>query len=109
MTGGTLAARSLRFHWRAHLGVLLGATLSTAILVGALAVGDSVRESLRGMALARIGNVQLALNSQNRFFRLDLADAISSELRAPVAPVILLRGTAGNGDLRAGRVQVVGV
>jgi len=35
MTLRTLVARSLRFHWRAHLGVLLGATVSTAILVGA--------------------------------------------------------------------------
>ena len=43
MTWGTLIARGLRFHWRAHLGVLLGATLATAILAGALAVGDSVR------------------------------------------------------------------
>ncbi len=64
MKAGTLVARSLRFHWRSHLGVLLGATLATAILVGALAVGDSVRESLRGMALARLGNVQFALNSR---------------------------------------------
>jgi ABC-type antimicrobial peptide transport system permease subunit len=111
MTGWTLVARSLRFHWRAHLGVLLGGILGTAILVGALAVGDSVRESLRGMALARLGTVSLALNGGSRFFRAELAEDLSAELKAPVAPVILLRGTAasGGGDARAGRVQVVGV
>lgn len=36
MTVRTFIVRSLRFHWRSHLGVLLGAMLSTAILMGAL-------------------------------------------------------------------------
>ncbi len=134
MNSLTLVVRSLRFHWRSHLGVLLGATLSTAILVGALAVGDSVRFSLRAFALARLGNVHLALNGQSRFFRAGLAGELSSTLNTSVAPVILLRGTAvregeapaeptsagsagsaGSGSagaspsLRVGRVQVVGV
>ena len=104
-----LAFRSLRFYWRAHMGVLLGATLATAILVGALAVGDSVRESLRQLALSRLGSVQFVLNSQSRFFRTALADSISTVVSARVAPVILLRGTAANGDYRAGRIQVLGV
>jgi putative ABC transport system permease protein len=109
MTLWTLTTRSLRFHWRAHLGVLLGATLSTAILVGALAVGDSVRYSLHALALARLGDVRLALNGQSRFFRAALADEIGAELQAPVAPVVLLRGTAATEERRVGRVQVVGV
>ncbi|HTE17292.1 MAG TPA: ABC transporter permease, partial [Armatimonadota bacterium] len=111
MTAWTLLLRSLRFHWRAHLGVLLGATLSTAILVGALAVGDSVRHSLRGMALSRLGNIHLALHGGSRFFRTELAGEVSGELQAPVAPAILLRGTAsaGGGEARAARVQIVGV
>ena len=74
MSHWMLVARSLRFHWRAHLGVLLGATVSTAILVGALAVGDSVRYSLRSLALARLGGIHLALSGQNRFFRAELAE-----------------------------------
>src|SRR5712692_6143219 len=94
MTLRTLAARSLRFHWRAHLGVLLGATLGTAILVGALAVGDSVRYSLRSLALARLCGIHLALSGPNRFFREALAEALAADLKAPVAPVVVLRGTA---------------
>src|SRR5881296_2284831 len=106
MTLWTLTARSLRFHWRAHLGVLLGATVSAAILVGALAVGDSVRQSLRALALARLGGIDLALSGQNHFFREELAAALAAELKAPVAPVLLLRGTMIKGDTPAGRVQV---
>ena len=115
MTLWRLALNSLRFHWRSNVGVLLGATVSAAILIGALAVGDSVRYSLKRMALARLGNVHLALNSQTRFFRAELADALTSQLNAPAAPVILLSGTASGrprgaqDDNRVGRVQVVGV
>src|SRR5688500_11149002 len=111
MTGWTLVARSLRFYWRSHLGVLLGAILATAILVGALAVGDSVRYSLREMALARLAGVHLALLGGSRFFRAELASELISELNAPTSPMILLRGTAvrGGGEARTGGVQVVGI
>ncbi len=109
MTFSGLVAKSLRFHWRSHLGVLAGATVATAILVGALAVGDSVRASLLEMAVSRLGKVEFALNSQSRFFREELAAEIATELHAPVAPVALLRGTAAIDDRRAGRVQIIGV
>ena len=117
MTLWRLVLRSLRYRARAHVGVLLGATLSTAILVGALAVGDSVRYSLRQMALARLGDIHLALHSPARFFRVELADELAPELSgAPVAPLILLPGTAtgqrpdgSGGEVRVGRVQVLGV
>jgi ABC-type antimicrobial peptide transport system permease subunit len=89
--------------------VLLGAATGTAILVGALAVGDSVRYSLRFLALARLGGIYLALSGQSRFFGAGLAEALAAELRVPVAPIIMLRGTATIDERGAGRVQVVGV
>ena len=39
--------RSLIHFWRINLAVLLGAAVATAVLTGALLVGDSVRGSLR--------------------------------------------------------------
>lgn len=108
-----LAWRGLVFHWRSHLGVLLGATIGVAILVGALAVGDSVRYSLGRITEARLGNVQLALSGQNRFFREALADAIAAETKAPITPLIMTKGAVtheeGGGALMAGNVQVLGV
>lgn len=111
MTTWRLVARSLTYHWRSQLGVLLGAILSTAILVGALAVGDSVRYTLRDMALSRLGSVQLALQGQSRFFRAALASELAPELKTATAAVVLVHGTAASGttDARAGRVQVIGV
>ena len=56
MTGATLARRSIAYYWRSHLGTIAGAGIATAVLTGALLVGDSVRGSLRAMALARLGS-----------------------------------------------------
>ena len=105
MTLRTLILRSLRFHLRSHLGVLLGATLGSAILIGALLVGDSVRGSLRDMALARLGKVEAAMATGDRLFRAELA----TNLKA--APVLALPGTANSADgsRRANRVHVLGV
>jgi putative ABC transport system permease protein len=97
---------SLRFYARSHLGTLLGVTVAGAILVGALAIGDCVRESLRELALARIGRTTFALASADRFFRSALADGLQ-----PAAAVLQLPGTAATPDdsARANHVQILGV
>jgi ABC-type antimicrobial peptide transport system permease subunit len=68
MTFRTLIGRSLRFHARAHAGVALGAAIGSAALIGALLVGDSVRETLKERALARLGPIHFALSSRDRLF-----------------------------------------
>jgi ABC-type antimicrobial peptide transport system permease subunit len=105
MTLRTLILRSLRHHARSHLGVLLGATIGSAVLIGALLVGDSVRVSLREMALARLGNIEAAMATGDRLFRAELA----TNLKA--APVLALPGTANSADgsRRANRVHILGV
>ena len=64
----TLVWNSLRYRARAHLGVVLGATIGSAALIGALIVGDSVRETLRERALERLGGAELVLDTRDRFF-----------------------------------------
>lgn len=107
----TLILRSLRFHWRSHLGVALGAAVATAVLVGALVVGDSVRYSLRRTALARLGQTDVALASGDRLFRTALADDVAAALGVPTAAVLQVRGVASRTDeaARINQVQVVGV
>ena len=46
MTFASLLLRNLRFHWRGNLAVFLGVAVGTAVLTGALLVGDSLRGSL---------------------------------------------------------------
>src|SRR5262245_11831729 len=74
MTVRTLILRSLVFHARAHLGALLGAVVGSAVLIGALVVGDSVRGSLREMALLRLGGAVVAMETGDRFFTTGLFD-----------------------------------
>jgi ABC-type lipoprotein release transport system permease subunit len=73
----TLIRRSLRFHARSHLGVVLGAAVGSAALVGALVVGDSVRGSLRDLALQRLGHIHYAMDTGDRLFREELVRSIN--------------------------------
>jgi putative ABC transport system permease protein len=106
-----LARQSLGFYWRTNLGVLLTVVVSTAILTGALVVGNSVRYSLRMIVNARLGNTQLALVPQSRFFTAGLANELADELNTSAAPVLYVRGMIadGNDKRRANRIDVLGV
>lgn len=111
-----LAWRGMVHHRRAVAGVMIGVALASGIIAGALLVGESVRESLRRIAAARIGRVDGAWVSQERFFRAALSGKVAAETGRNTASVLVLRGSAlgrksdGSGDgLRVGRVQVLGV
>jgi len=107
----TLIRRSLRFHARAHLGALLGAAVGSAVLVGALVVGDSVRHSLQRFALLRLGKVDVALASGDRFFRAELLSSRTNSLDNVGVTALQLPATASadGGARRANRVQLLGV
>ena len=108
--------RSLIYFWRIQLAVLLGAAVATAVLTGALLVGDSVRGSLRDLTLDRLGRIDYALASE-RFFREGLATDLSRKLEGEAqfhretVPAILLNGAAVNASTkaRASRVQIQGI
>jgi ABC-type antimicrobial peptide transport system permease subunit len=112
MTLARLILRSLRHYRWTHLGVALGAAVATAVLVGAMIVGDSIRHSLRSIALARLGGTHLAIHTGERYFTLALADALASDLAAPAAPLLDLSAVASQPGTRGGRangVRVLGV
>lgn len=100
-----LTLRNLLYHARANLAVVLGVAVGTAVLTGALLVGDSLRASLARLTEDRLGWVEQALVG-GRFLRQEIA----ADLDAPgVAPVLLLRGTATADGKIARKVQIVGV
>ena len=108
--------RSLSYFWRIQLAVLFGAAVATAVLTGALLVGDSVRGSLRDLTLDRLGRIDYALVSE-RFFREELTTDLSHKLEGETqfhretVPAILLNGAAVNPKTkaRASRVQIQGI
>ncbi len=94
MTTFRLILRNLLFHWRGNLAVFLGVVVGTAVLTGALLVGDSLRGSLRDLTLRRLGWVDEALIAP-RFFREGLAEELQSSQSAErLCPAILLQATA---------------
>jgi ABC-type lipoprotein release transport system permease subunit len=86
--------------------VVLGVTVAVAVLSGALLVGASVRESLREIALSRLGATEVVVTSPT-FFRAALAD----DLSLPAAPLIAMTGAVSHDESRrsAGRVMVYGI
>ena len=108
--------RSLTHYWRVNLAVALAAAVAAAVLTGALLVGDSVKGSLRDLALDRLGRIdQVVLG--NAFFREEVAEALArvetdtDNGLANGAPMILLRGSAIHADTgaRAAGTAVLGV
>lgn len=78
MNARRLVWESLRFHWRVNLAVALGVMAGTAVLTGALLVGDSVRGSLRDLTYNRLGAIDEALVAP-AFFRSELASELAAQ------------------------------
>ena len=122
MTLRTLIRRNLRFHRRSHLGVVLGAAIGSAALIGALVVGDSVKGSLRERSLERLGSTEFALQSGDRFVSTELVQKLNKSLAAQsrsslatnrvsseiTTPLVRLNAviTKDDGSMRVNRINV---
>ena len=111
-----LLKRNLVHYWRTNFAVVLGVATAVAVLAGALLVGDSVRASLRELALQRLGQTDRVITSTG-FFRDQLANDLQSDSQFAVAgfaetcPLIALEGTVTHEPSRrvASRIKVYGV
>ncbi len=108
--GGRAVLRSLSYYRRAHLALALAVAVATAVLAGALVVGDSVRGSLRELALSRLGGVERVVVAE-RAFRDRLAADWSREGGGTTAAALVARASARHGESgsRASGVTVLGV
>jgi len=106
----TLILQSLRYRWRSHLGVVLGAAVGSAALVGALIVGDSVRESLRALAMERLGRIEYALAPLDRFVTGGLIARMQSQGAEAVSQLrVMAVATREDHQARASQVHLIGV
>ena len=112
------ALQSLWHYRRVNLAVLLGIVVATAVLTGALIVGDSVRGSLRRLTVERLGRIDQILLADH-FFAPDLfrttptQPQVSARVPQAVPAVILLQASmefapAADRVRRANQVTVVG-
>jgi hypothetical protein len=100
-----LVRRNLVYFRRTNLAVIAGVATAVAVLSGALLVGDSVRGSLRDLALARLGKTEAVVSSAG-FFREKLAGEVPGS-----APIIVLQGIVMHEKdrRRAANVSIYGV
>ena len=58
-----LVLRNLSHYWRVQFSLLFAAAVAVAVLSGALIIGDSIRASLKNLALGKLGKVDSVLVS----------------------------------------------
>ena len=72
LTAGSMIFSGVRHNWRNSLAVALGVAIATSVIVGALLVGDSMRGSLRGLTIERLGKIDTVV-APGGFFSADEA------------------------------------
>ena len=114
MTRRRLVAQSLRWYWRTNAAVVAGVAVAVSVLAGSLLVGDSVRASLRRIAVERLGRTDAAILG-TAFFREQLASDVRGADRSGAVtgavPLVAVEGFVAHAtnERRAGGVQVFGV
>jgi putative ABC transport system permease protein len=108
---GALIGRGFWHYRRTHAGVILGVAVATAVLTGALMVGDAVRSSLLKRVDLRLGHTTVAVTSGEHFVSAGLAPRLGAALDAGTAGVIALPAVATrpDGARRSNRIQLYGV
>lgn len=117
MTARQYLLASLRHYRRSHAAVVLGVAVATAVLTGALVVGDSLRGSLRDLTLERLGRIDHALVAEQPFRAALTAELAQqpgfAEHFGAAVPLLALPGsaTAGSGDStrRVSGVNLLGI
>lgn len=102
-----LALGNLRYHARGWIGLFLGVALASALLTGALAVGDALRAALAERTAQRLGPVDVVVDAGEGFFGAALAVEVAGATGGGAAPVVALDAVATGEGSR--RVLLVGV
>lgn len=106
-----LILRNILFFKRLHLLTALGIAVATAVLIGALIIGDSVKFSLYKIKEQRLGKIEWTIFANGRYFNVALADSIREKLKRKVSPAILTEAICINPDNnnRINRIQLTGI
>ncbi|KAA1261056.1 FtsX-like permease family protein [Rubripirellula obstinata] len=108
---------SIRHYWRISAAVAIGVATATAVITGALLVGDSMRGSLADLTIQRLGSTE-SMVAPMGFFD---SDGIAGDDLQPIPLIYFPTGIAESkvdsddnddgSDLirRAGSVQIIGI
>lgn len=111
LTVPRIATASLHHYWRVSLALVLGVTIATSVIVGALLVGDSMRGSLRALTLDRLGRIDTVLFPGSFFEPTSVMkpDVTGHPALLFPAGVAETPSDSDGGVRRAGSVQILGV
>jgi ABC-type lipoprotein release transport system permease subunit len=111
MTFFSLLKRNLFFYWKRNLAIAFGVAVCSAVIIGALMVGDSIKYNLNKIVSLRLGAITHSITAGDRFFSENLAYRFEKQIQSSVAPLLLLDGIAINsdGDKRVNKIQVIGI
>ncbi|HMO15707.1 MAG TPA: FtsX-like permease family protein [Pirellulaceae bacterium] len=102
-----LSVRGLLYHKRVNIAVALGVAAASAVLSGALIVGESMRGSLRELTLDRLGAIDIVVATPG-YFSESLAiedDAVTKDQQIQAVPIIFFpNGTVEQSSARAGSI-----
>ena len=103
--------KSLVHFAKLNAATVLGIVLSTAILVGALIIGDSVKYSLQQITVERLGNTDAVITAGERLFTRQLGENISKNNKIETSSVLRANGIAivDGGQIRVNQIQVWGI
>lgn len=114
----SLIRSTLRYRIGVTAAIVLGVATATAVITGALLVGDSMRGSLRGLTLERLGKVE-SLLAPGTFFPIQSVrstsgkdNQVSSLILFPGGSVerkVDVEGEAIQRTRRIGGVQILGI
>lgn len=106
-----LILKSTWYYRRLNLTIVLGIALSTAILVGALIIGDSVKFSLQQITTQRLGKTSQVVTAGERLFHQQLAEQITQNNKSKASALLRANGFAviEGGALRINQLAVWGV
>lgn len=111
MKRGTFIFRSLQFYKYRHFASILGIALSTAIIIGALGVGSSVKKNLLQIVDMRLGKTEKAILSRNNMFHVSLAQSIKDRNGSETCPLLILNSVVSvpNSESFPLPVQLIGM
>lgn len=111
MTLKRFIIRSFQHYSLTHLATATGVAIATAVICGALIVGDSLRHSLKQIVDYRLGSVTHSITAGERVFTKKLAYRINQNSELAVTPVLRSEAmvVAQGGQNRLHKVQLWGV
>ena len=102
--------QSFLHYFRLNIAVILGVALSTAILLGAFIIGDSVQYNLQKITHDRLGETDHIITAGERIFRSELSDDLS-KTGLNTTSILRANGIAilNGGEARVNQLQVWGI